>query len=84
MGTIGCPVVLNGAAILVDLLDNSVCNFVFLTGGKGRRTDLDNTQVGAALRQNIRIQLTACIRDVVAVIPLDHLIGILGICNKVV
>ena len=84
VGTIGCPVVLNSASVLVDLLDNSVCNFVFLTGSKGRRTDLDNTQVGAALRQNVRVQLTACIRDVVAVVPLDHLVSVLGVCNKVV
>ena len=78
------PVILLGTTILIDLLDRSVGDFVLLACGESRCGDLDDTQIGALLCQQVRSQFATRIRNVVTHIARDHLFGILRIGNKVV
>ena len=78
------PVIFSSTTIFIDLLDSSSSNFVLLAGCKCWCRNFNNTKVWAFFSQNIRIQFSANIRNIVTIIPLDHFFCIFSIRNKVI
>ena len=84
MGASSSPVVFHSAAILVNVLDGRIRNFVLLAGRKSRSRDFDNTQVWTLFSQKVRVQFATHVRNVVAGVALNHFLCVLRIGNKVV
>ena len=78
------PVVFHSTAIFINVLNSRVRHFILLTSRKSRSGDLDNAQVWALLSQQVRIQLAAHVRNIIAGVALNHFLCILCVCNKVV
>ena len=84
MGASSGPIVFHSAAILINVLDGRIWNFVLLAGRKGRSRNFDNAQVWAFFSQQVRVQFATHVRNVVAGIALNHFLCVLRIGNKVV